>query len=386
VIESLAVPLTTSSAARGGSEPVRVGVVGAGLIAQVVHLPHLRELPSRLRVVALAEPGATARQAVAQRYGIPRAVADHRELLGDVDALVVCSPNGTHADVVLDALEAGVHVLVEKPLCLTLADADRIVAARDRTGLVVQVGYMKRYDPAYEALLDDLPADGGAAHAPWHVATTTYDPGLASWFAPPEAPASGPDDLPAAAAHELADRTAEQVAEAVGTDAPDDVAAFADRFLGALVHDVNAVHGVFQRLGLDPPDRVVDAFSVDRGRACGGAIALPGGGRWTMAWLELPGLGDFREEIALYGADGIRRLEFPAPYLRAPTTFTRTEGARDGAATRTFRSWREAYVRELMHFQNCITAGVACRTPPEQARTDIALLADLFRASLQVPA
>src|SRR5207244_6730886 len=93
------------------------------------------------------------------RYGIAGLYRDHRELLDSerLDAVVVCSPAGTHAQTVLDALDAGLHVFVEKPMCITLADADSIVAARDRAGRVVQVGTMKRYDPSYERMLAELP-------------------------------------------------------------------------------------------------------------------------------------------------------------------------------------------------------------------------------------
>ena len=99
------------------------------------------------------------REALGARYGIAGLHADYRALLdaGGLDAVVVCSPAGTHAEVVLAALDAGLHVFVEKPMCITLADADAIVAARDRAGKVVQVGTMKRYDPAVEAMLEALP-------------------------------------------------------------------------------------------------------------------------------------------------------------------------------------------------------------------------------------
>ena len=90
-----------------------------------------------------------------------------------LDAIVVCSPAGTHAEVVLAALDAGLHVFVEKPMCITLADADAIVAARDRAGQVVQVGTMKRYDPAVEAMLDELPDVGGRASATSASSSTT---------------------------------------------------------------------------------------------------------------------------------------------------------------------------------------------------------------------
>src|SRR5262249_17537337 len=154
-------------------------VVGGGLIAQVAHLPALRALDALYELVALAEPDQGVRDAVARRYGVP-AHADHRALLDEheLDALLVCSPNGTHARVTLDPLDAGVHVLVEKPLCLSPRDAGEIVA-RAR-GRVVQVGYMKRYDPAYELLLEHAPAAG-----PLRLASTiTVDPGIGTRLRP----------------------------------------------------------------------------------------------------------------------------------------------------------------------------------------------------------
>jgi predicted dehydrogenase len=302
--------------------------VGAGLVAQVVHLPRLADLDARFDVVALVEPDGRLRDQVAARHRIELAYPHHRELIGDgvVEALLVCSPDATHADIVLDALAARLHVLVEKPLCLTVEDADRIVEARDRTGLVVQVGYMKRFDPAYEAMLTDEPFEL------LYVTSATYDPGLAADFGAPGA-----------------------------TDRP------ADPFLGALVHDVNAVHGLLGASG-----RAIDGFAGAHGRAAGGTVVLDAGIRWTLAWLRIDGLGDFRERIVLYGADEVRELEFPAPYLhKAPTVYRRRSR---GGASAERRSWHESYVRQLEHFHDCVVAGAACRTPPEQARADIELL------------
>jgi predicted dehydrogenase len=348
----------------GGTRQLRVAVVGAGLVARVVHLPLLRELDERFDVLALAEPDAGVRARVARRFAIPRTYGDHRDLIADggLDAVLVCSPNATHARVTIDALEAGVHVLVEKPLAITLADADRIVAARDRTGLTVQVGYMKRFDPAYEAMASAI-GDAGSVR---HVTTTTYDPGLAAYFGGGGAPRVDPE-------------TAEQVAEAVMTSDAEDAAAFSNAFLGALVHDVNAVHGLLGRIEPALPLRVVDAGCVAGGRAATGVVELPGGARWFMAWMLLPGSGDFHEEIAVYAGDGVRSLAFPAPYLlHAPTVYTDARRAGGGRVRTAFGSWDEPYARQLVHFHECISRGVACRTPPEQARVDIELLTRLF--------
>src|SRR5207244_4954115 len=113
---------------------VRVGVVGGGLIAQAEHLPYLSSLSDRFSIAALAEPSLTVREALGARYGIGSLVADYRSLLdkAGLDAIVVCSPHGTHAEVVLAALDAGLHVFVEKPMCITVGGGDSIGEASGR--------------------------------------------------------------------------------------------------------------------------------------------------------------------------------------------------------------------------------------------------------------
>ena len=254
-------------------------------------------------------------------------------------------PTARTREIVCDALAAGLHVLVEKPLCLDLGDVDRIDAAARAAGLVVQVGYMKRHDLAYERMVEEL------AREPLellHIATFTHDPGLARWFGP-ESP----------------------VAQ-VAPDVRDDV------LLGALVHDVNLVHGVLDAMGGAGRAAIVDAHARSDGRAASATAALDGGARWTMGWLRIDGLGDFREELTVYGGDTIHRLAFPAPYLRhAPATYERSDGSRGANLRRRWRAWGERYARQLDHFHACVTGAEACRTPPSQARRDIALLLDL---------
>ena len=352
---------------------LRIGVVGGGFVAQAVHLPWLAELTCRFEVVALADPSRRVRQRLGARYGIAGLYADHRRLLehADLDAVLICSPNATHAAVVLDALAAGLHVLVEKPLCLATADARRIVAASNRARRVVQVGYMKRFDPAYEAMVADMASVRGVLHA----ATLTYDPWLPPSFAPADyvAPEAGPDGASAAAA---------QVAEAVGTDEPGHVVTFSDVVCGALVHDVNAVLGILDAAGAADELAVVDA-SFSAGPAASATVALRDGARWTMAWLSLPGLGDFRERLSLYTRDAVRELCFPAPYLRqAPTDYAVRRGGGGGHVVRLEHAWVEPYRRQLEHFHDCIVSGVPCRTGPEPALRDLELLTEIFRAHL----
>jgi predicted dehydrogenase len=342
---------------------VRVAVIGGGLIAQAAHLPNLRRLDGLFELVALVEPRDDVAHAVARRYPIPRTHASVGALLAenDVDAVLVCTPATTHADVAVACLDAGLHVFCEKPLCVTLDEADRIVAARERSGRVMQVGYMKRFDPAVEALLDDLP---GTTKRLRYISVVAHDPEDGPYFGGGEIvrgePAGAPD-----ADVDVATRT------------------FLDGYLGSLVHFVNLVHGALERMGEPLPAPVAGSRWWAGGEALTVSCALTGGASWDSAWIQLRRAPDHRERVVLYFEDDIRTLDFPSPWLHgAPTVYERAGADGCGARVATsVRSHREAFVSELEHFHACIVDGEPCRTPPEQARTDIEALTAMFRAA-----
>jgi predicted dehydrogenase len=136
-------------------DEVRYGIVGAGLMG----LEHLRNLQAieGAAVTAVADPHEPSRQAAAWTAGEGlQCFADHRDLLasGLCDAVVVATPNMTNAQVLLDVLAAGHHVLAEKPLCTTVADCRRVVAAAAATDRVVWMGLEYRYMPPIARLVD----------------------------------------------------------------------------------------------------------------------------------------------------------------------------------------------------------------------------------------
>jgi len=142
----------TSRSGAVETAPIRYGIIGTGLMG----LEHLRNLAAvdGAVVTAVADPDDGSRQAAtatAAALGLaePRTFTDHRQLLdsGLCDAVVVASPNMTHAAVLLDVLATPLHVLVEKPLCTTVADCRRVIAAADGRSGVVWVGLEYRYMP-----------------------------------------------------------------------------------------------------------------------------------------------------------------------------------------------------------------------------------------------
>jgi predicted dehydrogenase len=139
---------------------LRLAVIGVGHLGRI----HARLLNSRdqtwspsaandsqplsPRLVAIVDPIQSAREAVSAELKIP-AHSDYRELIGQIDAAIVAVPTQFHYRVASDLLQHGIHVFVEKPITLNIADADDLIAEAAKRRLVLQVGHVERFNPAF---------------------------------------------------------------------------------------------------------------------------------------------------------------------------------------------------------------------------------------------
>jgi predicted dehydrogenase len=128
--------------------PLRIGVIGCGRIARAVHLPVLGRLRDA-RVVAVAEPDEPSRAAAAAIARGATAYADAGDLLraGGVDAVVICVPPHLHTPVATAAFDAGLHVYLEKPIALSVAEGERLVEAWRRARTIGMIGFNFRFHP-----------------------------------------------------------------------------------------------------------------------------------------------------------------------------------------------------------------------------------------------
>lgn len=130
-----------------GDSVLRLGVIGCGRIAQVAHLPAIAKEPT-VQLVAVSDPSAVLATAVGARYEVP-GYTDTAELLrDDLDAVLIAVPDRFHQSVGAQALEAGLHVLIEKPAALDSAQAIELTKLAAKRGRKLQVGAMRRHDPA----------------------------------------------------------------------------------------------------------------------------------------------------------------------------------------------------------------------------------------------
>jgi predicted dehydrogenase len=123
----------------------RCAVIGVGYLGKF-HAEKYAALPE-CELIAVVDNDPTTVQAVAEKLGT-RAVTDYRELLGEVDAVSIVVPTSLHFEIARDFLSAGAHVLVEKPITVTVAEADELIALAARQQKVLMVGHLERFNAA----------------------------------------------------------------------------------------------------------------------------------------------------------------------------------------------------------------------------------------------
>ena len=351
---------------------IKIGVVGCGLIAQMMHLPHLRELEDLYEIVALCDISPGALRFVGDRYGVTRRHDEWRDLLKEPLDAVLIATAGSHAPIALAALGAGKHVLTEKPMCYTLREADELADAVARAGLTFMVAYMKRYDPGYRYALTVLPTMRAELR---YIQVTVFHPSERAQTAHHDIHRFR--DIPRDVAARLAAEEDALIREAIGPFAPRERWAFSEALLSTLVHDVNALRGL-----VGEPDDVVMTEFWAGGESLVSLLRYPQGFRVLISLQYLWDLADYREEIGLYAPGARLRLCFPSPFYRNEPTPVLVSGMEGEAAweKRVVASYREAFKEELLHFAECVEHGRRPLTSVEDGRADITWLHRMWTA------
>lgn len=340
--------------------PLRVAVIGLGMVAQLVYVPLLQRRRDRFHVVALCDPNAAARDAVGDQLGVASqdrvATVDEIARRTDLDGALVLT-SGSHAPASRALLDAGVPVLVEKPLAYTLAEVDTLAQGADR----LLLGYMKLFDPAVQAAVaavDELGPLRAADVTVLHPSNERQIHHL-GWNPPPPPPADP------AQARDLA----RLQTDALGPEAAEQLGPiYTNVLLGSVVHDLAVLRSL-----------IGDPQAVDRAEHWEGPSGLSvgfdgraGDVRVSMRWHLLPEHPSYREEVRLHGEHGSLRLEFPAPYvLHAPTQFELT--AADGPDEKRISriSYGEAFARQLDAFEQMARGVAAPASSVAEGRADV---------------
>ena len=350
---------------------VRVGLIGLGEVAQVTHIPVISNLSDRFAITAICDVSRELVDAIGDRLYLPddarHTDADDLAARPDVDIVFILTSDEYHADQAVAALAQGKHVLIEKPIALTIPDVERIVRARDAAGKQVIVGYMRRFAGAFELMRDRLPELG-----PIHYVRVRDIIGENRLIIEQVQQVLRFDDLTDAQKQDRITRGQSQVTAAIGETGPELTRAY--RMLCGLgSHDLSAMR---ELIGV--PDRVV-AADAWKGGGFMAAIFARDDYRITFE-MGTDRQRRFDAHIAVYGESGTMTVTYDTPYIRhLPTTLTieRTEG--EAYHVETIRpTFTDPYTRELIHVHHVLHGRAAPKTTPEDSLDDLSLFRQII--------
>jgi predicted dehydrogenase len=349
---------------------LKVGVIGAGVIGQVMHLHFLRELNDRYETVALCDLSSEVATACAREYDIPAVFTDWRAMLSeDLDAVFILT-SGSHAPIAIEAARAGKHVFAEKPMCFSVAEGAEMIEAARAADVVLMVGYPKRYDPAFARFVDE--AMTLAERKLLRVTTTEspFEPYIGHY------PLIGPPtDVDKDVLASLRGDAESRIVKAIGTDEPFLVRQYHAVLLDTLVHEINTARALMG----EPTS--LDYVDLRDGHA---TVALDFGGPTAVIhWLETPEMTRYSMEFCLHAANGRATLTFPSPYLRnAPTALVVERGGQgvDSWRREEITSYESGFKKELRVFYDAVLDSHAVATGGVDANRDIALCQAIIRS------
>lgn len=359
------------------SERIAVGVVGCGVIAEVMHLPHLNDLDQLFELRAVCDISEEKAVACARRFGAPRTFTSSEQMLAssadELEAVLVLT-SGSHAPAAIAAAGAGLHVFVEKPMCLNLEEGHQMLAAAREGGVRLMVGTMKRYDPAYERLIALLPDAGELRLIKVTTLESPYRPYVEGY--PLEQAAPPPADVIARLRAQD-----EQRLDIALPDADENTRhCYRWMLLDNLVHELNALRGA-----LGEPELV--KYAELSPRVCNLSLVFRGGVDCHLSWVDLPGMARYSQQFAFYGLERRLILTLPSPYLRGYDSELAVEGAGHSGPAHSWRSvetvsYVEAFKRELVEFHAAIREDRAPRTDGTDGLHDMALAHSIARVHM----
>jgi predicted dehydrogenase len=340
----------------------------------MMHLPFLRELDQLFEIAALCDISPGVLQAVGDHYGVAARYTDFHDLAAhDLDAVLVLTP-GSHAPAAIAAMRAGRHVLVEKPMCFTLREADEMIAAAKEHNVRLMVAYMKRYDPGYllaqQAIRKLRRLRAVEVHI-WHPSEPQY----LDHYRIDRA-----NDVPKEVLDRLRGEYDSLVHEAVGEVPGWLNYAYAEVLLGSIIHDINALRGL-----IGAPDEVLSTEIWAEGNAIMSTFRYGKDVRGVLTWTFLDDVRNYREDLAFLATDGRVELRFPSPFLKNAPTPVVVELMEEGTYIKSEHlvNFQEAFKQELLHFHECVTTGIHPHTDGAEGKTDIAQAIAMFNAFRQ---
>jgi predicted dehydrogenase len=355
---------------KAGRRTLRVGMVGCGEVTQIMHWPSLRQLNALYEVTALCDISPVVLETLGKYWNVSSLTTDHRELVSraDVDAVLVASPHAFHAEVTLAAIAAGKHVLVEKPMCINRREAAQIIAAQKKHRVVVQVGYMRRYAPAFLYACEAVKKLGRIKFA-----RVRDFLGSNAIIINQTSMVIRDEHLPKKVQQEASRRDEELVDEAVGGDTVEAVKSAYRLMLGLSSHDLSAMREL-----LGTPSKVL--FASQRGNGRYLAAAFDYGSYVCQFETGIDKIPRFDAQLEVFGEEKIVRVQYDTPYVRnLPIRVFTTEANGEGGVTVTdaHPAWGDPFVSEWKAFYQNVTEKRKSKSGPDDFLSDLELFDEM---------
>jgi predicted dehydrogenase len=356
---------------------LNVGLIGLGEVAQVIHLPVLESLPELYKIAAVCDISARLTESIGDKYNVPNRYSDAHELVKqeDLDAVLILNSDEYHAECAIAAANNKKHILIEKPMCLTFAEADAIIEAKNRNGVRVMVGYMRRYAPSFVEAVKEI---GGMDKIQYARVRDIIGPN--SYFVKQSSRTMMFDDIPEAAKKDRQSRSDRLFPEATGTESS--VINQAYRILTNLgSHDLSAM-----REAIGMPRKVLGAKSTNNGCFFMNAI-LDYGDFSVMYETGIDLQGRFDAHIEVYASSKSVKVQYDTPYIRhLPVHMTVQETDGEAFKSSVIRhTFTDPYTVELRTFYDTVTQNIEPKTTPEDYKQDLKLfrmITDSMKMSL----
>jgi predicted dehydrogenase len=347
---------------------LRMGYVGCGFMAQKVHIPNLLSLPG-CELLAVAEVRPELGRRVQRRFGIPRLYASHHELAADseIEAVAISGHFAGQGELAIDVLRAGKDVFVEKPMAVTVAQAERVVAAERESGHRLMVGYMKRYDAGnrvVKRLVGELRASGELG-----LLRFVRNHGFCGdWVA-------GND-----ATYDTSAEPVPSVDPVIPDWMPEQFYRGYISYLQQYTHNINLVRWLLDA----GPDIGVKFVDLDTRDGLSGVVVLDVGGVRTVLESGNVAYHGWDEHTQLFFERGWVRTEAPPLLLKnKPATvevYRSDKGA--GSSHREIfpeNGWTWAYKEELRHFIEAVQSGAPFESSAEDTLADVRAFEEIYR-------
>ena len=339
---------------------LRVGIVGTGGISQY-HMMGYQALPDTVEVVACCDIDGEKAKKYAEKYGIPAVYTDCREMYQkeNLDAISVTTWNSAHCDPTIEALEAGINVLCEKPMALNAAQAQKMLDTAKRTGKLLEVGFVRRFGKDAEAIKKCIDAGllGDIYYAKAVYLRRRGCPG--GWFGDKAFSGGGP-------LIDLGVHVMDLVRYLSGSPMP--ISAFGSTFSGLPLGDDLDPKAWFIKDGGDHPFNVEDFTS--------GVVKFDNGLTLTVEASFNLNIEDDYSYVELFGTKAGIRLDPFKVYTKLSPEDQKLLPKKDPEF-----EFEPTFCAEIAHFVDCCRNGTLCRAPAEDGVVLMKMIDAIYKSA-----